>query len=58
MATDVFTLHKNTTCRVALRTLQDHKEAEMVFYIYITDDDDSLVGIASLRALATTNPDW
>ena len=57
MATDVFTLHKNTTCQEALRTLQDHKEAEMVFYIYITEDDNSLVGIASLRALATTNPE-
>ena len=55
MATDVFTLHKNTTCREALRTLQDHKDAEMVFYIYITDDDNSLVGIASLRTLATTH---
>ena len=54
MATDVFTLHKNTTCREALKTLQDHKDAEMVFYIYITDDDSSLVGVASLRALATT----
>lgn len=57
MATDVFTLHENTTCREALSTLQDHKDAEMVFYIYITDDDNSLVGIASLRALATTNPE-
>ena len=57
MATDVFTLYKNTTCGEALQTLQDHKDAEMVFYIYITDDDNSLVGIASLRALATTSPD-
>ena len=57
MATDVFTLYKNTTCGKALQTLQDHKDAEMVFYIYITDDDSSLVGIASLRALATTAPD-
>ena len=56
MSTDVFTLHKNTTCREALKTLQDHKDAEMVFYIYITDDDSSLVGVASLRALATTPP--
>ena len=31
----------------ALRTLQDHKEAEMVFYIYITEDDNSLVGLLS-----------
>jgi magnesium transporter len=28
----------------------------MVFYLYITDEDDSLVGVASLRALATTPP--
>ena len=28
----------------------------MVFYIYVTDDDNSLVGIASLRTLATNNP--
>ena len=55
MSTDVFTLFKDTTCREALKTLQDHKDTEMVFYIYITDDDNSLVGVASLRALATTN---
>ena len=54
MATDVFTLYQNTTCGDALKTLQDQQEAEMVFYLYITDEDDSLVGVASLRALATT----
>ena len=56
METDIFTLYKNTTCREALKTLQDQQEAEMVFYLYITDDDNSLVGVASLRALTTTNP--
>ena len=54
MATDVFTLYQNTTCGDALKTLQDQQDAEMVFYLYITDEDDSLVGVASLRALATT----
>ena len=54
MATDVFTLYQNTTCGDALKTLQDQQEAEMVFYLYVTDEDDSLVGVASLRALATT----
>ncbi len=54
MATDVFTLYQDTTCGDALRTLQDQQDAEMVFYLYITDDNDSLVGVASLRALATT----
>ena len=54
MATDVFTLYQDTTCGEALKTLQDQKDAEMVFYLYITNEDDSLVGVVSLRALATT----
>ena len=54
MATDVFTLYQDTTCGEALRTLQDQRDAEMVFYLYITNEDNSLVGVASLRALATT----
>ncbi len=57
MTTNVFTLYQNTTCGEALRTLQDQEEAEMVFYLYITDDDNRLVGVASLRALATTPQD-
>ena len=57
MTTDVFTLFQNTSCENALKTLQDQADAEMVFYLYITDDDDRLVGVASLRALATTPSD-
>ena len=57
MTTDVFTLHKETLCKTALKTLQDQKDAEMVFYLYITDDKNCLVGIASLRALTTTTPE-
>ena len=54
MATGVFTLYQDTSCGDALKTLQDQQDAKMVFYLYITDDNDSLVGVASLRALATT----
>ena len=57
MTTNVFTLYQNTICRDALKSLQDQSEAEMVFYLYITDEDDRLVGVASLRALATTQAD-
>ena len=57
MTTDVFTLHQDTSCKIALKTLQHQKDAEMVFYLYITDDENCLVGIASLRALATTSPE-
>ena len=55
MNTEVFTLHESITAGEAIKTLQDQEDAEMVFYLYITDDDDRLVGVISLRAL-TTNP--
>ena len=57
MSTDVFTLHKNTIARDAIQGLQDQEEAEMVFYLYVTDNDDRLVGVISLRDLVTTPPD-
>jgi magnesium transporter len=57
MTTDIFTLYQNSTCKDALNSLQDQTEAEMVFYLYITDEDDRMVGVASLRALATTQSD-
>ena len=54
MNTEVFTLHEGITAGDAIKTLQDQEEAEMVFYLYITDDDDRLVGVISLRTLTTT----
>ena len=57
MSTEVFTLHKNTIARNAIQSLQDQEGAEMVFYLYVTDDDDRLVGVISLRDLVTTHPD-
>ena len=56
MNTEVFTLHESITAGEAIKTLQDQEEAEMVFYLYITDDDDRLVGVISLRVLTTTPP--
>ena len=57
MTTDIFTLWQDITCGEALKTLQDQEDAEMVFYLYITDDDGRLTGVASLRALATSQSD-
>ena len=54
MNTEVFTLHESITAGEAIQTLQDQEGAEMVFYLYISDDDDRLVGVISLRALTTT----
>ena len=42
MATDIFTLYQDITCGDALSTLQDQQDAEMVFYLYITDENNSL----------------
>ncbi|MFQ6677392.1 MAG: magnesium transporter [Fidelibacterota bacterium] len=56
MYTDVFTLHEDTTAKNAIAALQHQEEAEMVFYLYVTNDDDQLTGIISLRDLVTTNP--
>ena len=55
--TDIFTLWEDTNCGDALRTLQDQEDAEMVFYLYLTDQDGRLTGVASLRALATSQSD-
>jgi len=54
MTTDVFTLNQNITCGEALKTLQGQEETEMVFYIYLTDNEKRLTGVASLRTLATS----
>jgi len=57
MSTDVFSLPKNTVAKDAIMALQDHEKAEMVFYLYVTDDEKRLVGVISLRDLVTTPPD-
>ena len=57
MYTDVFTLYENTVAKEAINALQDHESSEMVFYLYVIDDDERLVGVISLRDLVTTPPD-
>ena len=57
MSVDVFTLNVNTIAKDAIKSLQEQKEAEMVFYLYVTDDNGRLVGVVSLRELVTTHPE-
>ena len=54
MYTDVFTLNENTIAKDAINALQDHESSEMVFYLYVIDNNDILVGVISLRDLVTT----
>ena len=57
MSVDVFTLNVNTIAKDAIKSLQEQKEAEMVFYLYVTDDNGRLVGVVALRELVTTHPE-
>ncbi len=51
MTPHYFALHEDTTAKEAIEKLQGAAEAEMVFYIYVIDSRQHLVGIASLRKL-------
>lgn len=54
----VFTQHRKRTCREAIAALQaKHEEFETVYYVYVVDDQDRLVGVLSLRGLLTSPPD-
>ncbi len=57
MYTDVFTLHEEIAATDAIAALQHEEEAEMVFYLYVTNDENQLTGVISLRDLVTTTPD-
>lgn len=57
MTTEFFSLPEDATAQEAIRRLQRATDAEIVFYIYVTDKDDHLVGVLSLRQLLTVPPD-
>jgi magnesium transporter len=56
MTTEFFSLSEDATAQEAIRRLQQATDAEMVFYIYVTDKDEHLVGVLSLRQLLTVPP--
>ncbi|RLB77255.1 MAG: magnesium transporter, partial [Deltaproteobacteria bacterium] len=56
MSTDVFSLDQEITVRQAIEALQDSEDYEMVFYVYVTDEHNHLVGVLSLRQLLTVPP--
>ena len=56
MTTEFFALSEDATAQEAIRRLQQATDAEMVFYIYVTDKEDRLVGVLSLRQLLTVPP--
>jgi len=57
MNPNVFSLHEDMTVGEAISRLQASEEVEMVFYIYVVDDRNHLVGVLSLRQLLLKRPE-
>ncbi|OEU70658.1 MAG: magnesium transporter [Desulfuromonadales bacterium C00003068] len=53
MSTEFFSLCEDITAKEAIEALQGADDVEMVFYIYVTDRHNHLVGVLSLRQLLT-----
>jgi magnesium transporter len=57
MTTEVLKLEQGATVEDALTYLRQHSaHLEMVYYLYIVDDEQHLVGVVSLRQLVTAEP--
>ncbi|MBM4119612.1 MAG: magnesium transporter [Nitrospira sp.] len=57
MTTEFLALLEDTTAQETIRRLQRATDTEQVFYVYVTDKDEHLVGVLSLRQLLTVPPD-
>src|SRR5215470_10117107 len=57
MTTEVFSLSEHLTCEEALAYLRQSSEhLEMIYNLYIVDDEHRLVGVVSLRELVVADP--
>jgi magnesium transporter len=57
MTNEVLALSQNMTVEEALAYLRQHSEhMEMIYYLYIVDDERRLSGVVSLRQLVTAEP--
>jgi magnesium transporter len=57
MDPDFFALPEATTVRAAIAAIQEARDVEMIFYLYVVDEDGRLAGVTSLRQLLLTPPD-
>lgn len=59
MTTEFVAINENTTTEEAIDILRaSAPSAETVYYIYVVNDEDVLVGVLSLRELIITPPNW
>jgi magnesium transporter len=56
MSTEIFSLSEEITVREAIDAIHQVEHVEMVFYLYVTDAHNHLVGVLSLRQLLTVSP--
>ncbi|HJO21181.1 MAG TPA: magnesium transporter [Candidatus Marinimicrobia bacterium] len=54
MTKETFTLNQNTTIKESIKKLQAVPENDKIFYVYILDNKEKLVGVVSLRNLVTS----
>ncbi len=57
MDTEFFALPETTLVRQAIEAIQEQRDVEMIFYLYVVDRDSHLVGVTSLRQLLLSKPD-
>ncbi len=53
MSTEIFALDEDVKVQQAIEALQQAGDVEMVFYLYVTNQHEQLVGVLSLRQLLT-----
>jgi magnesium transporter len=57
MTTDYIAVGKNLTAYKAIESLRkDAEDAETVYYVYVVDENEKLVGVMSLRELILASP--
>ncbi len=53
----VFALNEDMTVGEAITEIQTNRDVEMVFYLYVVDERNHLVGVVSLRRLLLVSPE-
>ena len=56
MSPDFFAIDKELTAREAVVAVRESPDAEMVFYLYVVNEEGTLVGVLSLRQLVLAGP--
>jgi magnesium transporter len=51
-----FKMNERNTVQDAINAIHEQKDVEMVFYIYVVDDNERLTGVISLRQLLMVSP--